>query len=102
MEVVLVTKSDLVKNVTDKVDDITASKTSDVINAVFESITEGLEIGDKYNQERFGTFKVVRRAPRKGRNPRTGEEIQIPAKNAVKFVTSGILKDKINDDNSDD
>ncbi len=44
----------------------------------------------------FGTFKVTERPARKGRNPRTGEEIQIPARNAVTFKPYNKLKDSIN------
>ncbi|MFW6007921.1 MAG: HU family DNA-binding protein [archaeon] len=88
-------KSDLVKKITSRVD-VTAAKAGDIVNVLFESIAEALGEGDSYNQDRFGTFKVVDRAPRKGRNPRTGETIDIPGKKAVKFVVSGKLKDKLN------
>lgn len=89
------TKADLVKKITEKVD-VTATKAGDIVNVLFETITEALENDDHYNQDRFGTFKVVDRAARKGRNPQTGETIDIPAKKAVKFVVSGKLKDKLN------
>jgi DNA-binding protein HU-beta len=44
----------------------------------------------------FGTFKVSKRSARKGRNPQTGEEIKIKAKNVPKFVAGKALKDSIN------
>jgi len=90
------TKSELVKEITSKVD-ITAAKAGEVITVLFETIADELSKGGHYSQDRFGTFRVVERAARKGRNPQTGEMIDIPAKNAVKFVVSGKLKDQINE-----
>lgn len=89
-------KSDIVKDITSQVD-VTADKAGKIINIVFESIANGLINGDSYNQDKFGTFKTIPRASRKGRNPQTGETVDIPAKKAVKIVVSGYLKDKINE-----
>jgi len=88
-------KSDLIKAVTNKVD-ITGEKAGKIINIIFETIAEALENGDSYNHDKFGTFKVVDRAPRKGRNPQTSEVVDIPEKKAVKLVVSGYLKKQIN------
>lgn len=88
-------KSDLVKEITSKVD-VTADKAGKIVNIVFDAIAEALTNGDSYNQDKFGTFKVVERAPRKGRNPQTGEVVDIPAKKAVKLVISGHLKKQVN------
>ena len=88
-------KSDLVKIITSEVD-ITAEKASKVINVIFDAVGKSLIDGDSYNQDKFGTFKVVERAPRKGRNPQTGEVVEIPSKKAVKLIVSGYLKDSIN------
>lgn len=90
-------KADLVKEITNEVD-VTAEKAGKIINVIFDAIADAMEKGDSYNQDRFGTFKVVKRAPRKGRNPQTGEVVDIPAKSAVKFVASGKLKDKVNEE----
>lgn len=92
---IIIKKSDLVKAIIDKVD-ITADKAGKIINIVFETITKALENGDSYNHDKFGTFKVVDRAPRKGRNPQTSEVVDIPEKKAVKLVVSGYLKKQIN------
>lgn len=88
-------KADLVKTITSRVD-VTAENAGKIINIVFEAIAEGLIEGDSYNQDKFGTFKVVSRAARKGRNPQTGEVVEIPAKQAIKFIASGFLKNSIN------
>lgn len=88
-------KQDLIKAITAEVD-ISSEKAGKTINIIFETIGKALEEGDSYNQDKFGTFKAIERAPRKGRNPQTCEVIDIPAKNAVKFIASGYLKDRIN------
>ncbi|MNR54739.1 DNA-binding protein HU [compost metagenome] len=75
---------------------MSVDKASKTVNAVFDIISEALSAGDSYSQDKFGTFKTVDRAPRKGRNPQTGEEIEIDAKKAVKLVVSGHLKDSVN------
>jgi Bacterial nucleoid DNA-binding protein len=89
-------KSELVEKVLSKVEGASADIVSKVINATFESIGEALEAGDSYNHDKFGTFKTVERAARKGRNPQTGEEIIIEAKKAPKLVPSSHLKNRVN------
>lgn len=88
-------KADIVKKITSETE-ISAEKAGKIINIVFEAIAEGLVNGENYNQDRFGTFKIVTRAARKGRNPQTGEVVEIPEKQAIKFVVSGQLKGEIN------
>lgn len=88
-------KTELIKAITAEVD-ISADKAGQVINLVFENIAKALENGDSYNQDNFGTFKIVERAARKGRNPQTKEVIDIPAKKAVKMVISAHLKNSVN------
>ena len=92
-------KSDLVKKITAEVD-VTGEKVNKIINILFEALAEALESDDSYNQDNFGTFKVVSRKPRKGRNPQTAEIISIPEKKTVKFVVSGTLKKKLNNEKS--
>lgn len=64
--------------------------------AVIEGIASVLQFGDNLSIKGFGTFKVEERAARKGRNPQTGQEIEIPASKTVKFTPSSILKDELN------
>ena len=89
-------KADLVAELVSRVEGLTVDKASKAVNAVFEIIAEALERGDSYSQDKFGTFKVVTRAPRKGRNPKTGEQIEIEAKKAVKLIVSSHLKESVN------
>lgn len=66
------------------------------VDAVFDSITEALTKGDDVRLVGFGTFSVSKRAAREGRNPRTGETIQIAASNQPKFSAGKGLKDALN------
>ena len=63
--------------------------------AVIESVTEALKAGEKVALVGFGTFAVKARAARTGKNPQTGEAIQIPASKVPAFVAGKALKDAI-------
>ena len=76
--------------------DITKKSAGGAINAVIEGITSALEKGDSISLIGFGSFKVVERAAREGRNPSTGEKMQIPASKAVKFTPGANLKERVN------
>lgn len=89
-------KAELVAKLVERVEGLNAEKASKTVNEMFDIIAEALVDGDSYSQDKFGTFKIVDRAARKGRNPQTGEEITIDAKRAVKLVVSGHLKDQVN------
>ncbi|WP_156936086.1 HU family DNA-binding protein [Anoxybacteroides tepidamans] len=65
------------------------------VDAVFESITEALKSGDKVQLIGFGNFEVRERAARKGRNPQTGEEMEIPASKVPAFKPGKALKDAV-------
>ena len=66
------------------------------VNAIIDSIAEALESGDKVQLVGFGTFEVRQREAREGKNPRTGEEITIPASKAPAFKAGKALKDSVN------
>ncbi|PWR23867.1 HU family DNA-binding protein [Zavarzinia compransoris] len=66
------------------------------VDAVFEAITNALKQGDDVRLVGFGTFDVVKRAASEGRNPRTGEKIEIPASVQPKFRPGKGLKDALN------
>jgi DNA-binding protein HU-beta len=65
------------------------------VDCVFSSITKALKEKDTVTVVGFGTFKVQKREARKGRNPATGEEIQIKAKNVPKFTPGKALKEAL-------
>ena len=66
------------------------------VDAVFSSVTDALRGGDSVSMIGFGTFSVKRREARTGRNPRTGEAIQIAASNIPSFKAGKALKDAVN------
>ncbi|MCR5663265.1 MAG: HU family DNA-binding protein [Oscillospiraceae bacterium] len=66
------------------------------VSAVFEAITEALVAGEKVSLVGFGAFEVKERPARTGRNPRTKEEIEIPASRAAAFKAGKALKDAVN------
>ena len=88
-------KAELV-NAIAKEADISKQAAEHSLNATIESITEALKAGDDVQLVGFGTFKVIDRAARDGRNPRTGETVKIPAKKAPKFSAGKALKDAVN------
>ena len=62
-----------------------------VINSTFSTIAEAIKAGDKVTLVGFGTFSVSERSAREGRNPQTGEKMQIPARKVVKFKAGSKL-----------
>jgi len=87
-------KGDLINEVTKVVS--TKKEAQEAVDCVFSSITRALQKGDTVTLVGFGSFKVVGRKARKGRNPQTGEEIDIKASNAPKFTPGQALKEAVN------
>lgn len=75
--------------------DVSKKDTKAVISAMLDTITEALRQGDKVQLVGFGSFEVKKRAARIGRNPRTKEEIEIPATVLPVFKAGKLLKDTI-------
>ncbi len=75
---------------------LTKTDAGNAVDAVFSSIESALSRGDSVSLIGFGTFSVSNRAARIGRNPRTGETIQIAASRAAKFKAGKGLKDAVN------
>lgn len=87
-------KAELVSKVAEKAG-ITKKDAEKAVNGVFESIEEALSSGEKVQLVGFGTFEVRDRAARTGRNPRTGEEISIPATRVPAFKAGKALKEAV-------
>jgi DNA-binding protein HU-beta len=87
-------KVDLVNEVAKLVS--TKKEAQAVVDCVLSSIFNALKKGDTVSLVGFGSFKVVKRKARKGRNPQTGEEIDIQASNATKFTPGKALKEAVN------
>lgn len=89
------TRAELIVNVAEKIG--LDRKTSErAVAATFETIKEALIQGDKVQVLGFGTFEVRERAARKGRNPRTGEEIEIESSKLPSFKAGKSLKEACN------
>ena len=76
--------------------DLSKSSATQAVDAVVDTITESLRNGDAVTLVGFGTFEVRDRAARTGRNPQTGEEIQIKASKAPAFKAGKAIKDAVN------
>ena len=87
-------KAELVNTVADSIDS-TKAVASAAVKAVFEAIASELESGEKVVIVGFGAFSVSERAAREGRNPATGESIEIGAKKVVKFKAGKELKERV-------
>ena len=88
-------KNDLVAAVSDATS-LSKSDAAKAVESVFDTITSTLTKGEEIRLVGFGTFSVARRAASEGRNPRTGEKIQIKASNQPKFKAGKGLKDAVN------
>ena len=86
-------KGDLINEVAKVVS--TKKKAQEAVDCVFSSITKAMKTGDTVTLVGFGTFKVVERKARKGRNPQTGEEIDIKASKVPKFTAGKALKEAV-------
>jgi len=78
--------------------DLSKSTVAAVIDAALATIERALKNGDEVRLVGFGNFYVAKRAAAKGRNPRTGEDIQIKASKNPKFKAGKMLKDAVNGD----
>ncbi len=87
-------KAELVGVVAEKAG-MTRKDADKAINTVFESIVESLGNGEKVQVLGFGTFDIRERKSREGRNPATGEAIQIPAAKAPAFKAGKMLKERV-------
>lgn len=85
------TKAELVSAIASKAE-ISKAAAEKALNGFISAVTEALKKGNKVALVGFGTFEVVKRAARKGRNPRTGQEIKIKASKAPKFRPGKALK----------
>jgi DNA-binding protein HU-beta len=88
-------KADLITNMAEK-SGLTKKDAEKALKALVESVEEALEKGDKVQLVGFGTFETRSRGERKGRNPRTMEEIAIPASTVPVFKAGKEFKDKVN------
>ncbi len=78
------TKKEIVKKISEDIG-LTQLKTKDIVQRTLDAIIQTLVSEGRIELRNFGVFEVKRRAPRKARNPRTGDKVYVPAKNVVTF-----------------
>ena len=88
------TKSDLIDRLATKAE-LSRPRAEELVDFILNDVTEALKRGEKVNISGFGTFTVSNRKARTGRNPKTGEPIQIPASRSAKFKAGKVLKEAL-------
>ena len=89
------TKAELVEEVS-RVSDLTKKHSEVIVDTVFKSIITALQRGEKIELRGFGSFRLRQREPRKGRNPKTGDKVDVPPKKVPYFKPGKELKELIN------
>lgn len=88
------TKKEIVKQIAEQVNE-TQLKTKEIVRLTFEAIIETLVTEGRIELRNFGVFEVKQRKPRKARNPRTGERVDVEAKNVVTFQPGKEMEEKV-------
>ena len=91
------TKADLIENIYLKTG-FSKKESAEIVETVFDLIKDTLEEGEKIKIAGFGNFVVKSKTSRRGRNPQTGEEIEISSRRILTFKPSQVLKASINDE----
>jgi integration host factor subunit alpha len=89
------TKADIVEAIYEKIG-FSKKESAEIVELVFDTMKETLEKGEKIKISGFGNFVVRAKRPRIGRNPQTGEEIEISARKVLTFRPSQVLKSALN------
>lgn len=92
------TKADLVEEVA-RVTQLTKKQAESIVNLVFQTIVESLRSGRKIELRGFGSFRIRNRGARIGRNPKTGERVEVPPKRIPYFKPGKELKEQLNQGN---
>ncbi len=88
------TKKEIVRSISEDLG-LTQLKTKEIVQKVFEAILNTLAEEGRVELRNFGIFEVKRRAPRKARNPRTGEDVFVPEKSVVAFKPGQIMQQRV-------
>lgn len=90
------TKAELIKKVTEKMGSLSKKHTEVVVTMIFDSIKDALARGYKVEIRGFGSFRIRNRKEKKGRNPKTGALVDVPAKKVPFFKTGKELRERVN------
>ena len=88
-------KSELIENLVDRFHDLPVRDVEQAVKSILEHMTEALEEGDRIEIRGFGSFSLHHRAPRIGRNPKTGESVSLAAKRVPHFKPGKELRDQV-------
>ena len=91
-------RSELIQIIADENPHLYQRDVERIVNTVFEEITEAMARGDRVELRGFGAFSVKKRDARTGRNPRTGETVDVEEKFVPFFKTGKLLRDRLNGD----
>ena len=89
-------RSELVQKIADENPDLNQQDAERIVNTVLEEIVKAISKGARVELRGFGAFSVKKREARAGRNPRTGESVQVMNKYVPFFKTGKLLRDKLN------
>jgi len=89
------TKADLIEEVS-RMAELTRKDSEVIVETIFDSVVRALRTGDKIEIRGFGSFRTRQRKPRVGRNPKTGDRVEVPPKKIPFFKPSKELKDMVN------
>jgi integration host factor subunit beta len=88
-------KSELIENLVDRFQDLPVRDVEVAVKSIIEHMTEALQEGDRIEIRGFGSFSLHHRAPRIGRNPKTGESVSLEAKRVPHFKPGKELRDEV-------
>ncbi|KAA0258125.1 integration host factor subunit beta [Deferribacter autotrophicus] len=91
------TKSQLIEKISEQYPKLTKKQIEFIVNGVFNTIKEALKEGEPVEIRGFGSFKVREKEAKVGRNPKTGEKVQIPAKKVPYFKPGKEIKEQLID-----
>ena len=89
-------RSELIQTIADQNPHLFQRDVERIVNTIFEEITDAMTRGERVELRGFGAFSVKKRDARVGRNPRTGEAVDVDAKSVPFFKTGKLLRDRLN------
>ena len=89
-------RSELIQKIADANPHLYQRDVERIVNTIFEEVTDAMARGDRVELRGFGAFSVKKRDARIGRNPRTGETVQVEEKHVPFFKTGKLLRDRLN------
>ncbi|MGB0555800.1 MAG: integration host factor subunit beta [Paracoccaceae bacterium] len=89
-------RSELIQTIADQNPHLFQRDVERIVNTIFEKITDAMARGERVELRGFGAFSVKKRDARVGRNPRTGEAVDVDAKSVPFFKTGKLLRDRLN------